>query len=158
MKKINIRHIKNKDISSVYDIEIEAFKGEGYPQFFIRQAFDVCENLFLVAENKKEITGYVLGAVKNNSNIAWILSLAVKPIYFSNGIGQFLMEEILKILENMDIETVLLSIEPNNKYALNLYLKLGFIKSDFIKDYFGKGESRIIMKLRFTSLKEYPKD
>jgi histidinol-phosphate aminotransferase len=147
MINITIRHATSKDLIDIYNIDAKAFKGKGYPEFFIRQAFDVCNDFFLIAESsKKEIVGYVLGVVKNNSTTAWVLSLAVNPIYFSQGIGKILMKELLKVFKKSKVETILLTIDPNNEHAFNLYLKLGFITSNFSENYFGLKEARIIMQ------------
>jgi len=147
MDKVNIRHCDINDLSTIYNIENEAFKGKGYPQFFIRQAFDILNNFFLIIENdKKEIMGYVLGAIKINTTTAWILSLAIRPKFSSQGFGKMLMKEILNIFKDYKIKTVLLTIEPNNKRALNLYLDMDFIKFKFFENYFSENEGRIVMK------------
>ncbi|MGD1151565.1 MAG: N-acetyltransferase [Syntrophales bacterium] len=128
-------------------VERRVFYSHSYPRFFFRQAFDIFGDLLKVAEiNDGNIVGYVLGALKPNALEAWVLSLAVDKKYRRQKIGWRLTSDLLSIFQDRKIKRVLLTVEPDNCNAINLYKKFGFVEVSRDNNYFGFDEARVVMQ------------
>jgi ribosomal protein S18 acetylase RimI-like enzyme len=60
----------------------------------------------------------------------WISGLFVKPFWRGLSIGEGLMQETLKLLKVKKAGEVYLTVRENNRPAIKLYEKLGFIKAE----------------------------
>ncbi|MCE5249333.1 GNAT family N-acetyltransferase [bacterium] len=135
------------DLADVFSLEQEVFGVHGYPLFFFRQALDVFGNLLRIAVNDTgTIAGYVLGALKPENGACWILSLAVKNEYRRMGIATGLMLDAIDVLSSKGADEVFLTVAPGNTDARACYRALGFRETETVDDYFGPGETRIIMR------------
>ena len=144
-REVSIRTFRHEDIVPLSAVDREAFGEASYPMFFLQQASDVFNSLFLIAEIEKEIVGYSLGAKELDSSRGWVLSLAVKKQYRRMGIAKKLTENLIHILGTYDIDEVYLTVDPNNTPAINLYTKLNFLEIRKMDEYFGPNTSRLIM-------------
>ncbi len=144
--EIIIRPFKPGDLFAVSETEQESFDVYGYPRFFFRQAYEICGDLFLVAEVEGSVAGYVLGALKYNSSDVWLLSIAVRKSYRRRNIAALLTEGLLNVCRGIEVKSVSLTVEPDNLGAIKLYRNFGFVEVDRIDNYFGHNEPRIIMK------------
>lgn len=85
--------------------------------------------------------------IAHNSEVA----ISVKKNYWKNGIGRAVMQELIKFAkDNTKIRNINLGVKANNKNAIMLYEKLGFIKVGIHKDYFninGNFDDEILMDL-----------
>lgn len=143
---IVIRPVKLADLPQVEALDSLAFETLSYPQFVLRQLYDCFPNLFLVAEADERVAGYVLGGMKQGSDIGYCLSLATHPNYLRIGIGVLLMDELLKGLKASGIHKLLLTVFPGNEAALKLYSGLGFKPIKNYDDYYGDSSPRILME------------
>ncbi|NVM54487.1 MAG: GNAT family N-acetyltransferase [Candidatus Helarchaeota archaeon] len=107
--------------------------------------------LFLVAEYKGEIVGFIL--VKNGMNLgesstALIYAIAVSPQYRSLGIGTQLVKAIMKVLQEKHIKKFFLHVRTANKRAVKFYERLGFTEIKKIEKFYSWGEDAYrMMKL-----------
>ena len=153
LEKIIVRTFKLGDLVEVWKIDQEAYGNDCYPQFFFRQAYDIFGELFLIAETEDgEIVGYILGAIQNDDSIGWILAVTVKSAYWRRGIALKLTTSMLKLLFNKNVAKVLLTVDPDNNGAINLYRKLYFYEIDKIEDYFGPGKTKILMQKELDTI------
>jgi len=93
--------------------------------------------LVLVAERDKQIIGllfFVPGGKKKNSHTGEF-GINVHPHFQGIGIGQFLIEELLKWAKgNSQIEKIFLTVFHTNHRAIRLYEQMGFItEGRFVK-------------------------
>ena len=150
MKLINnlkIRSFELPDLNSVFIIDKESFGEDCYPFFFFRQAYDMFNDLFVIAEINGEVVGYIIGSIIHNSQAGWIISMAVKKNYRKKGIATQLIQNLVDLFSKYKITKIYLTVDPENFDALNLYQKIGFINEKSSKDYFGKGNDRIVMHM-----------
>ncbi|CAN2049706.1 GNAT family N-acetyltransferase [Candidatus Magnetomoraceae bacterium gMMP-13] len=153
VEEITIRKCTVEDLTMVYDLENEAFKNHSYPFFFFRQACDVFKDFFQVALNDMgNVLGYTLGTLQSKSDEGWILGLAVKKDFQHRGIASMLTETILQLFWEKGAKYCLLTVEPSNISALNLYIKTGFLEIKREHDYFGIGKPRIVMRKTLDKL------
>jgi len=113
---------------------------------FVRQMEELTPSTFFVARSGEEVIGFAVGAVTGASPLdAWVLRLRVLPGFQRKGIGSALTRQLLTALASMGIETVRLSVSPDNTAALGLYEKFGFAMTEKRLCYFGPGEDRFIL-------------
>lgn len=146
-----IRTLEPEDFSYLLTIEGESFS-QGYSRYFLKMIPILFGNTSYIAIEGQCPQGYVAAAFRQGSNQAWILSLAVRPQYRQLGLGKRLMEAGLRGLAAAGAREVLLSVSPDNQRAIALYEGLGFAVDTEVRDYFGPGETRLLMKLNLDEI------
>jgi [ribosomal protein S18]-alanine N-acetyltransferase len=108
---------------------------------------EICSEAFLVAVLDGRAIGYTIGTVVQHTHAeAWILRIGVKEDQRGRGTGTALLAALLDVLFNLNVQTIQLTVSPNNQPALRLFRKQGCIQEKFVWDYFGNGKDGIIMK------------
>ena len=79
---------------------------------------------------------------------AFIHSFYIDEEYRNRGIGKKLLDKVIEILKNDDFRTVELTVDPDNKPAIHIYLEAGFKKTGFRKSEYGRGVDRSLMSLK----------
>jgi ribosomal protein S18 acetylase RimI-like enzyme len=142
-----IRTYKEDDFPAVTALEESGHHEPYRSAVFIRQMAGVCSETFLVAVLDDGAIGYTIGTfVQHNPIEAWILRIGVREDQRRTGAGTALLAAIMDVLYTHHVQTIRLSVSPDNQPALRLYEKQGFVQEKFVRAYFGPGEDRIIMK------------
>ncbi|HJB27524.1 MAG TPA: ribosomal protein S18-alanine N-acetyltransferase [Candidatus Blautia faecavium] len=128
-----LREMLVEDLDKVMEIEEDLFAvpwtKEGYFTFLTRK-----DAMFLVVEEKGEILGYCgLLMVLDEGDVT---NVAVKRDRQREGIGNFLMESMLRLAYEQGIRTVHLEVRAGNSVAVRLYERLGFVKDGIRKGYY----------------------
>ncbi|WP_329277097.1 GNAT family N-acetyltransferase [Streptomyces sp. NBC_01451] len=144
-----IRQVEETDLPELVRLDAEAFPEGPYPFFTLRQLFDLYPDHMLVLDGGENgLHGYVLVGMPRDPDRGWILSLGVTRDQRGRGHGRQLMEEVLRRLRADAVHEVLLTVEPANTAAIELYRSLGFTaESAPRKDYFGPNADRLVMTL-----------
>lgn len=140
--------MENKDWQGIYHVELKAFGG-GFSKYFVKMAplFFGCNSF--VVEYQGEIVGYSMGVIPNGqSEEGWIMSAGIIPQHQGKGLGKKILNLTIDSLKENGVVRVLLTVSPENLPAKTAYEKRGFKQIDFIKDYYGENEDRIVMELR----------
>ncbi len=143
MTSLTIRNARVEDIDEIYRIEVKSFKIP-YPRHYLKILLRMAPQYFLVAEENGKVVGYISG-VARISKIGHIVSIAVDPDYRRRGIGNLLIEALLKKFKNDKMKKVRLEVRVSNKPAINLYVKIGFKIERRIKNYYPDGEDCFVM-------------
>jgi ribosomal-protein-alanine N-acetyltransferase len=137
--------MKYKDIDSVFELESEAFTSP-WP----RQAFEEeMQNklaCYIVGMLGREIVAY--GGMWLVIDEAHITNIAVKQIYRNLGIGQSLIDHMIKIAKTRDIHYMYLEVRQSNKIAYDLYRKKGFIENGMRHNYYPDNKENAILMLK----------
>jgi ribosomal-protein-alanine N-acetyltransferase len=142
---IEIRKMQLGDISYVYEEELKIFgKSLGRKTLYNEIMYNVMAKYFIALVDDKR-AGYV-GSWLTLPN-AEILNLFVSEKYRGYGIGKKLMDKVIGICQNYDIENLTLEVRTSNKYAVDLYNELGFVKGTIRKKYYENGEDALLMVL-----------
>ena len=142
---LDVKRIKH-DIEMLCRLEREIFGIDGYPRYFFRQSAEIFGDTFLVCrDNRENIIGYLLGAIKN-ANEAWLLSMCVEESFRQKGVGSALLKTFFGLLGEKSVQNLFVTIDPKNHAALSLYLKHGFKIQKMEQDYHGKGYHRYLLK------------
>ena len=120
---VTIRAMQEKDCKAVYEIEKEVFSLPWSEQGFL-DAIASDNNIFLVAEEEKQIVGYLGMYVALDEGE--ITNVAVSPSNRNLGIGDKLIKEALSQMKEKGIIQVVLEVRVSNTPAIRLYEKNGF--------------------------------
>lgn len=142
---MRIRTAVKTDLLDIFRLEQAMFGTHSYPDFFFRQALDLWPELLLVAKNDQgKVIGYGLAGMSSEQEQAWILSLAVADGHRGQGMGMGLLQRLIGTLEKAGRRHIRLTVHPDNP-ARHLYYAQGFEQVTAEVDYFGPGESRLVL-------------
>ena len=107
---------------------------------------------FIVAQLKKN--GKIIGVCEilrewKETRAVFIHSFYVCVGYRNQGIGKKLLKSTLDILRDENFEQVELTVDAENKAAVNLYKGFGFKAKETRLDEYGVGVNRNLMVLKF---------
>jgi len=159
-QKITILPMRKKDISAVAAIIASHDNFDGkcseyyYKEYFTstkRVKSQLEQNFVAVDKNTGAVVG-VCGFAPDKymtPGISWLTWFYLKKNYRGKGIGGRLLIYTINIIRKLKIKKIYLDTSSHLKYArsIKVYKKCGFnIEGTFV-DYYGKGESMIIMSL-----------
>ncbi|HKW97492.1 MAG TPA: ribosomal protein S18-alanine N-acetyltransferase [Bryobacteraceae bacterium] len=144
-----IRMFRRADMRSLLDIERAAFPEEAYPKSLFEELFKKCGDLFLVAERRQRILGYMITCV--TARKAEIVSIAVHPNKQRLGIGRALMKSTLQELEGRQVRTLELTVRDANKGALRFYRRFGFRRIRTVTRYYEDGSDGVQMRKQLAA-------
>lgn len=76
-----------------------------------------------------------------------INNLAVREDYRGEGIGSFMLDDMIKVAKELNLSGLTLEVNENNAVAISLYKKFGFkIEGKRTKFYGGKDDALIMWK------------
>ena len=144
-KKASIRRALLEDLPEILKIEKECFGSDAFsPSFFI-ELLTRFNHLFFVVIVDGRVVGYVSGMVEGR--YGHVASIAVSQICRGKGLGQKLLERLLREFRELGTESVFLEVKVGNSAALRLYTKLGFRAVGYKRRYYSDGSDAIIMML-----------
>jgi len=76
-----------------------------------------------------------------------VLNVAVHPAHRGRGIGSLLVAEALREAKRGRAEAVTLEVRRSNEAARRLYASFGFEEVGVRRNYYGRGEDALIMRL-----------
>lgn len=128
-----LREMLVEDLDQVMKIEESLFAvpwtREGYFTFLTRE-----NSMFLVVEEKGEILGYCgLLMVLDEGDVT---NVAVRGDRQREGIGNFLMESLIRLSREQGIHMIHLEVRAGNETAIRLYERLGFVRDGLRKAYY----------------------
>jgi ribosomal protein S18 acetylase RimI-like enzyme len=100
--------------------------------------------------DKNKLVGLVAAYDNPTEKFGWITNVSVDPNYFKKGIASELLNRCYEYFETKKYFSIFLEVFLDNKKAINLYLKQGFIKHK-IKD------NKMILKQQLTK-RDYNKE
>ena len=128
-----LREMLIDDLEQVMEIERELFHvpwtREGFFTFLTRE-----DAMFLVVEEKDQILGYCgLLMVLDEGDIT---NVAVRRDRQKEGIGNFLMESLIRLAAERGVTTIHLEVRVGNDRAIRLYERNGFTRDGIRKGYY----------------------
>ena len=117
-----LRRLQQTDVQVVTDIENSVYPFPWTAGIFsdcIRVGYD-CWGLC----DGAELIGYSIQS--QAAGECHLLNLCVRPDRQRQGLGQLLLDHVLRIARRYQCETVYLEVRPSNSAGQNLYLKNGF--------------------------------
>lgn len=130
---MTFREMLVEDLEQVVDIEQNLFSvpwtKEGFLTYLMKK-----DTMFFVVEEKERILGYCsMMTVLDEGDI---LNVAVRSDRQKEGIGQFLVDSMLRMAEMQGIKFVHLEVRQGNETARRLYQRLGFKEDGLRRNYY----------------------
>lgn len=141
-----VREMQVEDLEQVMEIEADLFGGEawtkeGFFTFLTRQ-----DALFLVVEEKENILGYCgLLMVLGEGDVT---NVAVKRERQREGIGQFLMDSLIRLSAELGVTDIHLEVRESNGSAIRLYERLGFVRDGLRRNYYTEPVEHAVLMTR----------
>jgi ribosomal-protein-alanine N-acetyltransferase len=141
-----LREMLVEDLDQVMELERDLFHvpwtREGFFTFLTRN-----DAMFLVVEEKGQILGYCgLLMVLDEGDIT---NVAVKRERQREGIGNFLLESLIRLANDLGVTTIHLEVRRSNETAIRLYERAGFVRDGIRKNYYSEPvEDAILMTRR----------
>lgn len=127
---------------------------ENYSSSFFLDLYERFPETFVVAQENGEIVGYAMCRIERNipsfrfmglTKKGHLISIAVLPKYQHQGIGQALMQEIMKAMVGYEAKECYLEVRVTNTPAISLYKKLGFQIARTLHNYYTDGEDAYLV-------------
>ena len=118
----SLRPMRESDLDAVMDIELRA-----YPFPWTRGIFRDCLQAgypMWLQEQQGRIVGY--GVLSIAADEAHVLNLCTAPGNEGQGLGQRMLQALLKIARGHGAQRVFLEVRPSNPRAIELYDRSGF--------------------------------
>ncbi len=106
-------------------------------------------SLWIVAVDGKNIAGYV----GSQSVMGWadMMNLAVHPDYRRQGVGEALINTLIRRLKDNDVTCLTLEVRKSNTPAIDLYTKLDFVQVGCRPGYYhNPKEDALILRKEWT--------
>lgn len=153
MQEIEIKIIKDFNLSLIENIKKLEIENLGKDAAINEWQIPVIIRYgkFIVAQLKKN--GKIIGACEilrelKEASTAFIHSFYICGEYRSKGIGKKLLKYSLDSLKDENFEKVELTVDAENKAAVNLYEGFGFKVRETRVDEYGRGINRNMMVLK----------
>lgn len=153
-RPFTLRRFREEDLEEVIRINRMCLPENYSASFFIELYMNYPET-FIVAEVGNRIVGYVMCRIEtgfsrfNLVKRGHVISIAVLPGYRRMGIGEALLKEALRAMnEYYDVKECYLEVRVSNTPAINLYKKLGFEIERIIRGYYADGENAYLMRIK----------
>jgi len=141
IEEVNIRKVRQEDIERVSILEQASFD-DPYPSYFLSELARDNPDTFLVLTLNNKIAGY--GIIDHWDDQDHLISIAVHPDNRRKGFGEAILVELEKRASKE--RPLKLEVRQSNAAAIQLYLKLGFMKTGLADGYYTDGEDAIIME------------
>lgn len=89
----------------------------------------------LIFEDENSIVPIGYGHLEIENDIVW-LGICVLPAYWGKKIGSIILIELIKRARANQIQTIHLTVDEDNIYAIKLYERFGFKKLERIKNFY----------------------
>ncbi len=123
---LKIRPLTSPDLSAVLELDNICFGSLWTLDGYQREIESPNSELIGLFSNLKETKLLGMGCFWSILEEAHITILAVNPQYQRQGLGQMLLNSLLKIAQSRGLERATLEVRPSNLAALSLYEKFGF--------------------------------
>ncbi len=141
IEEVNIRKVRQEDIERVSILEQASFN-DPYPSYFLSELARDNPDTFLVLTLNNDVAGY--GIIDHWDDHDHLISIAVHPDNRRKGFGEAILVELGK--RSSKDRPLKLEVRQSNAAAIQLYLKLGFMKTGLAEGYYTDGEDAIIME------------
>ena len=148
-----MRFIMDLKLSKMSIEDLKSIKNVLSSEFDNFWSYDVleeeleCDNSYVIVAKVDENTIVGFAGLKVILDEADIMNIVVKKDFRHNGIGSFLLENLINHSKDLNLKTITLEVNENNLSAIRLYDKFSFDKLGIRKNYYdGKSDASIMSK------------
>lgn len=141
IKRFSVRRVRIADLDAVLKIEHASFGKDAYDRNLFADFWRKCGGLFLVAESRSGVCGYMLTCIRGEGHTgrAELVSVAVDPRCRGRGAASALMDSTLRRLRLRGVGRLSLMVRVTNRPARAFYEKYGFRKVRKVSKYYENG-------------------
>jgi [ribosomal protein S18]-alanine N-acetyltransferase len=133
----------------ILKIERASFAAPWSLNAFRAEVEKTVSHLWVLASDEK-VLGYICFWLLEGE--IQLINIAVCPECRRSGLGQFLLEELIREGVSRGVQSVWLEVRRSNSAAINLYGKMGFIKVGIRPKYYSEtNEDAIMMSLELPA-------
>lgn len=129
------------DIDEIVRIEGECFCNEAWSREMIESDFFKRSKYIVARDDFDDVIGYL--SMLDLDIEGEVLRVAVKKQYRRKGIARQMIEFLVDYLKERGYQKLYLEVKSSNLEAIALYEKLGFVKFNERRNYYGEGEDAI---------------
>jgi len=133
--EITVRGLKEADIPGLAEIEAEAFSMPWSAQDF-RDLLSHSYCCYVVALADGQLAG--CSGFSNICGVANIDNVVVAADFRGRGIGQKMLEELIRLGEAEHVEAFTLEVRVSNAAAIHIYEKFGFVSEGIRPGFYEK--------------------
>lgn len=150
-ERLVVRRVELPDASllqQLRDLEVEAFGELGLRTCDLAVVAEA--GMVLVASLEGEIVGGCqLVRMLDEPESLFVVGFYLRPDWQGQRLGRELLRLVAQEAQAVGAESLLLTVSPENKRALSLYERAGFVREAFLEDFYGEGEHRQLLRRRF---------
>ena len=143
-----LRELTADDLPAILALERELFPDDAWsPEMFASEVAEIPQRrLYLVADEDDTLIGYA-GMLFSGGPEADVLTLAVDPRRWGQGMGTALLLALLQEAVHRGCEQVFLEVRADNPRAQQLYRRHGFIEIGIRRGYYQpSGTDALVMR------------
>lgn len=141
-----ITNYSQEDFSQIYSI-LSTENNSLWKKEDLEHSLKLDNVVCFVAKNSDIILGFVL--LETTSFDFDILEIAVREDMREKGIGTMLIQQVFQYAKSTNKEKATLEVAFDNKPAISLYEKFGFLKISERKKYYQNGKTAFIYQKKF---------
>jgi len=146
---MKVRKAELADLPRMVEIEGLCFPEEtafppGMFAYLIRYAISL-----VACEPEDKAVGFIVGYVSGREGA--IYTLDIHPLFRRRGIGGRLINAVEQELKALGAKSIRLEAAAENEEALKLYHQAGYIESEFLPNYYGRGKNALRLRKNLGS-------
>lgn len=147
-KGISFRAMNAMDLVVVHALEKAAYEHDPWTLAQFKEELAGKDRMYLVAEKDKKIIGYA--GVMHRGESCDVLTLTVDAALRRQGIGRELLRRLIDWSRNKKVPAMMLEVRVGNDEAVPLYTSFGFVEISKRANYYGPGQTAIVMRKELT--------
>ncbi len=155
--KVQIRKAKLSDISQLIEVENACFDYDQMNRRNFHWMIKHANSIMLVIEYKTKLIGYGLVLINSGTSLARLYSICTLKEYQGYGLATLLIKDLEALATEEDCAYLRLEVREDNKGAIKLYQKLGYVKFTEKEDYYDDGAKALCFEKRIRTLKKEPR-
>jgi len=146
MDKITLKRATLEDAKEIAKIEKSAQSKTYAARIKEKDIINFINNDFVFLIKNKDITLGLVSYEEAKNGASHCNGLVLYPKFRGKGFARKAMSLVIKKM--VKYPRAELVVHPHNSPAISLYLSLGFVIEDWLKNYFGDGEPRLMLVLK----------
>ncbi len=156
--EVEIRKARLGDLTQLVELENLCFDYEQLSRRNFHWMIKKAHSLFLILEYRTEIVGYGLVLINSGTSLARLYSICTLKKYQGHGLATKLIEELeVQAADKKDCAYLRLEVREDNRAAIKLYQKLGYVKFTEKEDYYDDGMTAVCFEKRIRKLTKEPR-
>jgi ribosomal protein S18 acetylase RimI-like enzyme len=156
--KVKIRKVKLTDLGQLVEVENQCFTYDQMSRRNFLWMIKHAHSILLVLEYKTKIVGYGLILINRGTSLARLYSICTLKEFQGFGLATKLLTELEnRTADDKDCAYLRLEVKADNKGAIKLYKKMGYVKFTQKEGYYDDGSTALCFEKRIRTLKKAPR-